>query len=120
VAPAPVFVGSPITSVRALGVLWIALLPVARSRRGRSPPLLERRRRKRNGAPALVRLPEIDFIDDGPGKPVGIQNFIGRRRIAAFANSDGDVQMLEWVTSGPGPPLSLHRSPHGRGTRLGL
>jgi len=61
----------------------------------------------RNGRPVIVRLPEVDFIDDGPGKPVGIHKFIGRRPIAAFGNSDGDFEMLEWVTSAPGPRLGL-------------
>ena len=56
----------------------------------------------RDGKPALMRLPEIDFIDDGPGKPVGIQKFIGRRPIAAFGNSDGDHQMLQWTAAGEG------------------
>lgn len=55
----------------------------------------------------LVRLPEIDFVDDGPGKPVGIQTHIGRRPIAAFGNSDGDLQMLQWTTAGAGPRLAL-------------
>jgi hypothetical protein len=55
----------------------------------------------RNGDPALVKLPELDFVDDGPGKPVGIAQMIGRRPIAAFGNSDGDFQMLEYATSGP-------------------
>jgi phosphoserine phosphatase len=59
----------------------------------------------RNGKPVIVRLAEIDFIDDKAGKPVGIHKFIGRRPIAAFGNSDGDFEMLEWVTSGPGPRL---------------
>jgi hypothetical protein len=49
----------------------------------------------------------VDFIDDGAGKPVGIHKFIGRRPIAAFGNSDGDFEMLEWVTSAPGPRLGL-------------
>jgi phosphoglycolate phosphatase-like HAD superfamily hydrolase len=57
--------------------------------------------------PALVRLPEIDFIDDKAGKPVGIHKFIGRRPILAFGNSDGDFQMLEWVTTGEGPRLGV-------------
>jgi hypothetical protein len=48
----------------------------------------------RDGRPTLFRLPEINFIDDGPGKPVGINEHIGRRPIAAFGNSDGDLQML--------------------------
>ncbi len=61
----------------------------------------------RDGKPVLMRLPEIDFIDDGPGKPVGIQKFIGRRPIAAFGNSDGDHQMLQWTAAGEGPRLML-------------
>ncbi|NTS30642.1 haloacid dehalogenase-like hydrolase [Phyllobacterium sp. BT25] len=60
-----------------------------------------------DGKPAIVRLPQIDFIDDGPGKPVGIYDHIGRRPIAAFGNSDGDFQMLEWTTSGAGRTLGL-------------
>jgi hypothetical protein len=55
----------------------------------------------------LVRLPEIDFIDDKAGKPVGINRHIGRRPIAAFGNSDGDFQMLEWTTTGPGARFGL-------------
>jgi phosphoserine phosphatase len=61
----------------------------------------------RNGTPVLARLPEINFIDDKEGKPVGIQQHIGRRPIAAFGNSDGDFQMLEWTTAAPGPRLAL-------------
>lgn len=61
----------------------------------------------RNGNPVLVRLPEINFIDDGPGKPVGINEHIGRRPLAAFGNSDGDLQMLQWTTAGPGPRFAL-------------
>ena len=61
----------------------------------------------RNGVPTLRRLPEINFIDDKAGKPVGINQHIGRLPIAAFGNSDGDFQMLEWVTAGPGPRLGL-------------
>ena len=57
--------------------------------------------------PVLTRLPEIDFIDDKAGKPVGIQKFIGRRPIAAFGNSDGDYEMLRWATSGDGARLGL-------------
>lgn len=56
----------------------------------------------RHGKPVLVRLPEINFIDDKAGKPVGIHMHIGRRPIAAFGNSDGDLQMIQWVTAGPG------------------
>jgi len=54
----------------------------------------------RDGGPALVRLPEINFIDDKDTKPVGIHTHIGRRPIAAFGNSDGDLQMLQWTTGG--------------------
>jgi phosphoserine phosphatase len=61
----------------------------------------------RDGRPALVRLPEIDFIDDKAGKPVGIHKFIGKRPIAVFGNSDGDFEMLEWGTAGDGPRLGL-------------
>ena len=61
----------------------------------------------RDGKPAIVRLAEIDFIDDKAGKPVGIHKFIGKRPIAAFGNSDGDFQMIEWTTSGPGPSLGV-------------
>jgi hypothetical protein len=61
----------------------------------------------REGVPALVRLPEVDFIDDKAGKPVGIQRHIGRRPIAAFGNSDGDLQMMQWTAAGPGPRLCL-------------
>jgi phosphoglycolate phosphatase-like HAD superfamily hydrolase len=61
----------------------------------------------RNGEPVLVRLPEINFIDDGEGKPVGIQMHIGRRPLAAFGNADGDLQMLQWTAGGPGRRLML-------------
>ncbi|MBA4416999.1 MAG: haloacid dehalogenase [Syntrophus sp. (in: bacteria)] len=61
----------------------------------------------RGSKPVLVRLPEVNFIDDGPGKPVGIQQHIGRRPIAAFGNSDGDQQMLQWTTAGQGARLAL-------------
>jgi phosphoserine phosphatase len=61
----------------------------------------------RDDEPVLVRLPEVDFVDDKAGKPVGIQKFIGRRPIAAFGNSDGDYEMLRWTTSGLGPRLGL-------------
>ena len=56
----------------------------------------------RDGRFVLVRLPEINFIDDKAGKPVGIQQHIGRRPIAAFGNSDGDLEMLQWTAGGPG------------------
>jgi len=61
----------------------------------------------RDGVPTLVRLPEIDFIDDKAGKPVGIHRHIGRRPVAAFGNSDGDLQMLQWTAAGPGPRLAV-------------
>jgi hypothetical protein len=55
----------------------------------------------------LVRLPEINFIDDKAGKPVGIHMHIGRRPIAAFGNSDGDLQMIQWTTAGSGARFAL-------------
>jgi phosphoserine phosphatase len=61
----------------------------------------------RDGRPVLVKLPEIDLIDDKEGKPVGIQSRIGRRPVAAFGNSDGDLQMLQWATAGPGARFAL-------------
>ena len=62
----------------------------------------------RDDGPVLVRLPELDFIDDKDGKPVGINSHIGRRPIAAFGNSDGDLQMLQWVAAGDGPSFCLY------------
>ena len=56
----------------------------------------------REGKPMLIRLPEVQFVDDKQGKPIGIETFIGRRPIAAFGNSDGDQQMLEWTMGGSG------------------
>jgi phosphoglycolate phosphatase-like HAD superfamily hydrolase len=61
----------------------------------------------RDGKPVLMRLAAIDHIDDGPGKPVGIQTHIGRRPIAAFGNSDGDLQMLQYTAAGAGARLML-------------
>jgi hypothetical protein len=61
----------------------------------------------RGSNPVLFRLPEIDFIDDGPGKPVGINAHIGGRPIAAFGNSDGDLQMLQWTTMSGGRRFGL-------------
>ncbi|UPT83767.1 haloacid dehalogenase-like hydrolase [Bradyrhizobium barranii subsp. apii] len=55
-----------------------------------------------DGRPVLTKLPKVEFIDDGPGKPSGINRFIGRRPILAFGNSDGDHQMLQWTAAGPG------------------
>jgi hypothetical protein len=56
----------------------------------------------RDGGPVLVKLPEIDFVDDKGGKPVGIQKHIGRRPVFALGNSDGDLQMLQWTAAGGG------------------
>jgi phosphoglycolate phosphatase-like HAD superfamily hydrolase len=53
-----------------------------------------------NGSPRLIKQPKVEFVDDGAGKPVGINRFIGRRPIAAFGNSDGDLQMLQWTAAG--------------------
>jgi phosphoserine phosphatase len=61
----------------------------------------------RDGTPTLARLPEMNFIDDKAGKPVGIQMHIGRRPIAAFGNSDGDLEMLQWTCAGPGTRFCL-------------
>jgi hypothetical protein len=62
----------------------------------------------RDGKPVLVKLSEVDFIDDKEGKPVGIQRAIGRRPIMAFGNSDGDLQMLQWTAAGDGPRFCLY------------
>ena len=62
----------------------------------------------RDGKPVLVKLPWIDFIDDKDGKPVGIHRFIGKRPIAAFGNSDGDLQMLQWTAAGPKTHFCLY------------
>ncbi|WP_245318620.1 HAD family hydrolase [Bradyrhizobium sp. DOA1] len=56
-----------------------------------------------DGKPVLMKLTKVEFIDDGPGKPSGINRFIGRRPIFAFGNSDGDLQMLQWTAAGSGP-----------------
>jgi phosphoglycolate phosphatase-like HAD superfamily hydrolase len=60
-----------------------------------------------NGKPTLIRMPKLDFVDDGPGKPVGIYRNIGRKPILAFGNSDGDLQMLQYTAAGTGPHLAL-------------
>jgi phosphoglycolate phosphatase-like HAD superfamily hydrolase len=69
---------------------------------------IETRYEVQGGKPSLLRLPQIDFVDDKAGKPVGIHKHIGRRPILAFGNSDGDLEMLQWTTLGSG------------GARLGL
>jgi phosphoglycolate phosphatase-like HAD superfamily hydrolase len=61
----------------------------------------------RDGKPVLVKLPAIDFIDDKDGKAIGIQQHIGRRPIAAFGNSDGDLEMLQYTTAGSGARFAL-------------
>lgn len=61
----------------------------------------------KNGKPVLTRLAQVNFIDDKEGKPVGILQHIGQKPIAAFGNSDGDLQMLQWTTSGDGARFGL-------------
>ncbi len=61
----------------------------------------------RDGTPVIIRLPELDFLDDKAGKPVAIHKYIGRRPIAAFGNSDGDLQMLQWTAARKGASLML-------------
>jgi haloacid dehalogenase-like hydrolase len=81
----------------------------------------------RDGLPRIERLSGVDFLDDKGGKPVGIQEQIGQRPIAAFGNSDGDFEMLEWTTSGPGARLGMivhHTDPtrewaYDRGSTIG-
>ena len=62
---------------------------------------------QRDGKPVLIKLPALDLMDDKEGKPVGIQSRIGRRPIAAFGNSDGDLQMLQWTVAGEGARFAL-------------
>jgi phosphoglycolate phosphatase-like HAD superfamily hydrolase len=62
----------------------------------------------RNGEPVLVKLPAVDFVDDKEGKPIGIQRVIGRRPLAAFGNSDGDLQMLQWACARAGARFCLY------------
>jgi len=68
---------------------------------------VETRFEVRDGEPVLVREPKLFFLDDKEGKPVGIQKFIGRKPIAAFGNSDGDLQMLQYTAGRPGPSFGL-------------
>ena len=70
----------------------------------------------REGGPVLVRIPEVDFLDEGEGKPVGIHKFIGCRPILAFGNSDGDLQMLQWTAAGDGARFMglVHHTDAGR------
>ncbi len=60
----------------------------------------------RDGKPTLVKLAKVAFVDDGPGKPIAINRFVGRRPILAFGNSDGDREMLEWTTGASGTSLA--------------
>ncbi len=62
----------------------------------------------KDGQPVLIKLPEINFIDDKAGKPVGIHQYIGKRPIAAFGNSDGDLQMLQWTAAGSSKNLMVY------------
>ena len=62
----------------------------------------------RDGKPVLVKLPELDFLDDKEGKPIAIQKIIGRRPLAAFGNSDGDLPMLQWTCAGAGARFCLY------------
>lgn len=62
----------------------------------------------RDGVPVLARLPELNFIDDKEGKPIAINQHIGRRPLAAFGNSDGDLQMLQWTAAGKGRRFALY------------
>jgi phosphoglycolate phosphatase-like HAD superfamily hydrolase len=60
------------------------------------------------GTPVLMKLPEVQFVDDQDGKPIGIEQVVGRRPIAAFGNSDGDLQMLQWTAAGSGKRFCLY------------
>ena len=62
----------------------------------------------RDGKPVIARSPQLNFVDDKDGKPIGIHQHIGRRPIAAFGDSDGDLPMLEWTISGPGARLGFY------------
>jgi len=68
---------------------------------------LKARYEENNGKPQIVTTDEVEFVNDKEGKPIGISQMIGRRPIFAAGNSDGDLQMLEWVTSGPGPRFGM-------------
>ena len=72
------------------------------------------------GAPQVMREAGVAFVDDGPGKPVGIARHIGQRPVFVAGNSDGDLEMLQWGTAGDGPRHGRHRPPHRRRARMGL
>ena len=74
----------------------------------------------RNGSPVLIKLPEVEFVDDITGKPIGIEQQIGRRPIAAFGNSDGDLPMLQWTAAGSGKRFCLFAPPRRFRSRMGL
>jgi len=61
----------------------------------------------RDGTPVLIKLPEVNFVDDKDGKPIAIQRIIGRRPVMAFGNSDGDLEMLQWTAAGAGSRFCL-------------
>ncbi len=61
----------------------------------------------RDGEPVVLRLPEVAFVNDKEGKPVAIDQYIGKRPVMAFGNSDGDLQMLQWTMAGDGPRFGL-------------
>ena len=60
----------------------------------------------RDSGPVLIKLLQIDVVDDNVEKPAAIQKYIGRRPIASFGNSDGDLEMLQWTTAGKGAPFA--------------
>jgi hypothetical protein len=62
----------------------------------------------RDGKPVLMKMPAVEFVDDKEGKPIAIQRVIGRRPLAAFGNSDGDLQMLQWTSAGAGSRFCLY------------
>ncbi len=62
----------------------------------------------RNNIPVIVRMPELNFLDEKAGKPIAINQYIGRRPLCAFGNSDGDLQMLQWTHAGPGARFCLY------------
>ena len=72
------------------------------------------------GEPQVMREPGVAFVDDGPGKPVGIARHIGQRPVFVAGNSDGDLEMLQWGTAGDGAAHGRHRPPHRRRARVGL
>jgi hypothetical protein len=61
----------------------------------------------RDGEPVLTKLPVLELVDDNVEKPAAIQKHIGRRPIASFGNSDGDLEMLQWTTAGKGPRFAM-------------